>query len=236
MSIAWRYQKNPKVNPVIGPSVTADGDYDFGKKIAPSGHQNLSTFGTDKTRDSSALPRLSKLIQWVYKESIKSTPQNILRICLPEIDSPLWECQDFHEFSRLLYQLKSIVRHTNTIVFLSLSHNLHELGELPRIRRLCDAYIATETLQDSTKSALYREFQAICRIQKSFSINALKPVSTADYEFGLKFERRKIILERLHIPPELEDTAQREASSRGNTTASGNKINCRSATEHALDF
>jgi hypothetical protein len=77
-----------------------------------------------------------------------------------------------------------------------------------------------------------REFRTVCRVQKGFSVNALRSAQAMDYEFGLKFKKRRITFERLHLPPELQDTSQRETS---NKHASGG-LNCQTASDTGLDF
>jgi hypothetical protein len=233
LKIAWRYENAPKVNPVMG-SVSAfssEQEYDLGKRLDPLKASSIRLF---KAENGWKAPH-EALIRWLVQESASTGSRNLMRVVLPSIDSPLWGFQDIHEFCRFLFQLRTLVRNSNTIVCLTVSQELHDVVDLHRIRRQCDAYVALETLPDGApRSALFREFQSICRVQKGFSLNALRPPQMTDFEFGLKIRKRKMTFERLHLPPALQETVQRETGTVNKHASVG--LNCQTASESKLDF
>ncbi|GAU96179.1 hypothetical protein RvY_07664 [Ramazzottius varieornatus] len=232
LRIAWRYKDIPKVNPVLGSSShdKTTHKYDLGVKLDVSEVADIAQFfspgGTTNLPDA--------LISWIQEQSTKCGTSRTLRVVLPDIDSPLWGFHGVAQFCQFLFRLKNHVRSTSTIVCLSISHDLHERSDLRSIRRLSDAYLAIEVLGDDVRSHLYPDFQAICRIEKAFTINSLRPPPMTDHEFGLKIKKRRITIERLHLPPELQDSVQRETSNAKKSTGGG--LNCQTVRENDLDF
>ncbi|XP_055343802.1 elongator complex protein 4-like [Paramacrobiotus metropolitanus] len=245
LKIAFRYESLPKIDSVLGAShasAPSEPQYDLGRKIDASQVETVGYF-THSHSSSPAVPsRIHRLLEWILNEAGKIPRQNVLRVCLPAVDSPLWNFHDSHEFFRFLFQLRTLARQNSLIISLSISHSLHSPADLFRIRRLSDAYVVLETLKSEKKHALYRDYQALFRIEKTFAVNVLRPPVILDCEYGLKIKRRRVLLERLHLPPALPETAQRETTDHPSGIRStigglvGNQLGCQAATERNLDF
>ena len=233
LRIAWRYKDLPKVDPVLGSSSPEHSapEYDLGTKLDSDGISNIQQFSAPEGDEN--LP--DALISWIHELSAKCGANKTLRVVLPNIDSPLWRFHSTAEICQFLFRLRSHVRSTSTIVCLSISHDLHERSDLHSIRRLTDACLAIEVLGDDVRSHLYSDFQAIVRIERAFTINSLRPPPMTDNEFGLKIKRRRITIERLHLPPELHDSAQRETSNVKKDSGAGS-VNCQTVKQKDMDF
>lgn len=65
-----------------------------------------------------------------------------------------------------------------------------------------------------------------------FALNSLAAHTPESYDLAFKLRRKRFVIEKLHLPPELQESNQREQDD--NAIASA--MSCGSATKHLLEF
>ncbi|XP_069679227.1 elongator complex protein 4 [Periplaneta americana] len=230
MTIAWRYQNMRAVQ--SSPTSTSFGHHFDISKIMDS--QTLKEanicYWTGPTVESKAEGRftnssysdLLSLIQGKIEEGefgIASNPEkrNILRIAVHSLSSPLWseetQGSQFSDLVLFLYCLRSLLRSAYAVCMLTVpSHLFQDTSTLSRCEHLCDTSVRLESFAGSEKETnpVYKDYHGLFHISKLSAINTLAPHVPESFDLAFKLRRRKFVIEKLHLPPELQETTQRE--------------------------
>lgn len=103
-----------------------------------------------------------------------------------------------------------------------------------RIRNLVDFSIELESFAGSDKETnpIFKEYHGLLHIKKLMALNALAAHSPETYDLAFKLRRKRFVIEKLHLPPELQESEQREQQDNEHILSS---LSCGS-TKNILDF
>eukprot|EP00048_Salpingoeca_helianthica_P012989 m.193978 g.193978 ORF g.193978 m.193978 type:complete len:426 (+) comp15445_c0_seq3:3-1280(+) len=269
MHIAWRYQNAPTVSAEAGAqrSRAAAGASHTGSSSNSGGgvfgHRfDLSTrWGDTSSLTATAvdlrpplgappspmhetlLPKLTEAISRfaVPQDPTAVPPDNILRVAITGLASPLWypgpTGADCRHVIRVLHALRGLVRSAACACVVTVPTHLLSADNAAGIRRACDTAVAMHAFAASaTKHPAFKDYHGVFQVSQSPRVNALTTavaVEQADMVFRLT--RTAFTIETLHLPPEEGDDVSRATSSSSAatttiTTSSGSSSSSSGAT------
>eukprot|EP00057_Strongylocentrotus_purpuratus_P018953 XP_011673427.1 PREDICTED: elongator complex protein 4-like [Strongylocentrotus purpuratus] len=266
MKIAWRYQHLPQHQ--VSESAHQFGHgYDLNRVM---GEPRLSSVNTTcfhlqsqniPLQDNSTNPAYLRLFSAVEKEitdggysltadAAKSqglTNRNVLRLGIYSLASPLWEeNSDEHSsvsLCRFLHALRGLLRVSLAVCVLTIpTHLYQDESRVRRIERLCDAAFKLESFAGSEKETnpAYKEYHGLFHIHRLPRLNTLASYLPDSMDLAFKLRRKKLTIEKLHLPPDLSETvsrSQEDPAKKAARSASASAFNCASSlAERKLDF
>ncbi|RMX46083.1 hypothetical protein pdam_00009380 [Pocillopora damicornis] len=264
MKIAWRYQNQPKLesSPSSG---SFGHYFDLTRvmdetklssipiqtfSVTSEMAKCLSCTEERKSSENNVYRALISRINSAIKEGGFTTAEKglenrtILRIVLHGLGSPLWgEEQHFgNEISptltRFLFQLRATLRSALAVCFVTVPTQLFQDPALTRrVERLCDTVVKLESFagSDNETNPVYKDYHGLFHIVRLPRLNSLVCHVPDSFDLAFKLRRKKMTIEKLHLPPELSETANRtqEDSHRGKPGS----LSCQSmVTNSCLDF
>ena len=235
MRIAFRYQAAPKIDSVQRGNFSGVS-YDLSKKVDKELIQgcksiNFFSFSDYKSRNSQQT-HFEMILEDIRKLAAEDK-DNLLRVCISSLGSPVWYSDTFcDEVLKFLVGLKSITRYNeNVVCFLTMPLHLLNLIDdqlIYKIRKLVDVNVNLESFDDVEKqtNAVFKQYHGLLHIKKLQTLTALQSHKPEAFDLAFKLKSHKFLIEKLHLPPELEDNTQSKSLS-CSTAGGGNK---------ALDF
>uniref|UniRef100_A0A1Q3G1X0 Elongator complex protein 4 n=1 Tax=Culex tarsalis TaxID=7177 RepID=A0A1Q3G1X0_CULTA len=151
--------------------------------------------------------------------------KNLLRICLNSVGSPLWYDQNFpQDIVLFLTLLKSIVRNTLSCCLVTLpTHLFHHLADPRLYERLIDQTdfcIRLESFAGSDRETnpAFKEYHGLLDLVKLSALNSLAAFVPETRDLAFKLRRRKFVIEKLHLPPELGEERDERGGKKGAVT------------------
>lgn len=240
MRIAFRYNQMPKVESEIsGSSASSTPFYDLSTSIPESDLTALNVTCYEDT--SSGLITALKQVATKDEFSKGDSGSNLLRICVNSFGSPLWYSDN--SFGRALLttllQLKAIVRNTNSVCLLTIpGHLLNtvDLNLMPQIRNLVDISIEIESFAASDKETnpVFKDYHGLLHIRKLTAVYTLAAFCPETLDLAFKLKRKRFVIEKLHLPPELAEVQQEGSRPKTMGCASGSSGG--GTGNHLLDF
>lgn len=109
-------------------------------------------------------------------------------------------------------------------------HLLQLLSETfpAQIRNLVDYSVQLEAFAGSDKETnpIFKEYHGLLNINKISALNTLNAFTPETTDLAFKLRRRKFIIEKLHLPPELQENEEHNAPS----------LACGDPKKHLLEF
>lgn len=242
MRIAFMYNQLPKVNCEIPGSSTASTFYDLSTSITES---DLSALDVTCYEDTStgligALRQVAN--KDVYSKSDRTgQDKNLLRVCINSLGSPLWYSDSGFGRSLLmtLLELKAIVRTTNSVCLVTVpGHLLNTLDPqlMGQVRNLVDISIEIESFAASDKETnpVFKDYHGLLHIRKLTAVDTLAAFCPDTLDLAFKLKRKRFVIEKLHLPPELGEAADggtKVSPTMGCASGGGG-----SSGSHLLDF
>lgn len=235
MKIAWRYQNQGRVTsstnqPTLGhhfdlKTIISSDVLDACEKF----YWNGDSCSTDSIAPSKSLYRnLFKNIHTLLTQRkmfthIPNDKPNIMRLGIFSLASFAWgedltqnlsdsNSTTWSELTTFFALLRSIVRQSYSVAFVSVpSHLFSDSALINRLSYHADYVIGLESFQGTDKEVhpLFKDYHGLLNIYKVSANNSLVPprVDTKDWVFKLK--RKRLCVEKLHLPPDLSETASR---------------------------
>lgn len=211
MRIAFRYNQLPKVESEIPPSTTSSVSYDLSTAVA---EKDLSALDiTCHENCETLIDSLRKVAQQeVYSKSDSPNEKNLLRVCINSFGSPLWYSDT--NFGRslltMLMHIKAIVRNIHGVCFITIpGHllNLIDIHLMEQIRNLVDISIEIESFAASEKETnpVFKDYHGLLYIRKLTALDTLAAFCPETLDLAFKLKRKRFVIEKLHLPPELGD-------------------------------
>lgn len=248
MTIAWRYQ-----NQVSQPSACVNRfghNFDLTKSMDKEKVSKVDVLLWDGSEATEGKGMLSNKYYWSLLQDIKrkidlcnlstscnKAKTNVLRLGVHSLGSPLWGWEfgrqerehEWHNLTAFMTVLRAIVRNSFSVCLVTVpSHLFTDPALLSRLHTQADFVVRLESFQGSDKemNPVFKDYHGLFHVVKLGAINCLVPpiLDTTDWVFRLK--RQKLIIERLHLPPELSETvsrSQEESLSVGHSCM-GNKL------------
>ncbi|XP_035660317.1 elongator complex protein 4-like [Branchiostoma floridae] len=239
MKIAWRYQKLRTEQPELGAFSQFGHYYDLSKTMSSEMRDTAPTRlfylqdelplekqGVWTSITNPAYIKLLQSIQDVVKEGQfdlsvpqpKDVPRTVLRIGLHSLGSPLWGEQDSgssHDSSlpHFLHALRAVLRTSLAACLITIpTHLFEDMAFTRRLEKLCDSVIRLESFAGSEKeqNPAYKDYHGLLYIKQLSQANSLLSYMPDCNDFAFKLRRKKFAVEKLHLPPELQDSQQRE--------------------------
>ncbi|KAH8285818.1 hypothetical protein KR018_009496 [Drosophila ironensis] len=161
----------------------------------------------------------AKLLDNIHKEllsecfAVGTTHGNVLRVCLTSLGSPLWYGEHFGEdLIKFLTVLRATLRNRNSVCLITMPMHLiakYDASLVPKIRQLVDYAIELESFAGSEKEThpAFKEYSGLLHLHKMSALNTLAVHMPDTTDLAFKLRRKKFILEKLHLPPELEESS-----------------------------
>ncbi|XP_052738097.1 elongator complex protein 4 [Bicyclus anynana] len=231
MKIAWRYEGLGKVESSFGSNTNFGHHFDLSKHIDQDTLQNCnisychllqSESNIDGFRNNLYHTLLTKIKTTLSKEEYKSCSKNknILRISIQSLGSPVWMAMDCdtqttygQDLVKFLYCLRILVRDTNAVIFITMPSHLFDDDRLiDRILYTVDNAVAIESFTGSSKETnpVFSEYHGLFHITKLSALHSLVPFVPPSLDLAFKLRRKKFVIEKLHLPPELQESSERE--------------------------
>lgn len=226
MKIAWRYQNVPKVQSSF--SNRFGHFFDLTSSMEPTRLQTVETsFFPATDQPAKSCEELYASLRTSIQEAIISgqfsvddttaQQRNVLRVTLHSLGSPLWlddpGSPDPAPFlSRFLHSLRALLRRAYAVAVITMpTHLMPDAGYVRRLERLCDAAVRVESFAGSEKeqNPLYKEYHGLFHLVKLPRLNSLASYLPETLDLAFKLRRKKFSIEKLHLPPELSDSASR---------------------------
>ncbi|XP_011360849.1 elongator complex protein 4 isoform X1 [Pteropus vampyrus] len=240
MKIAWRYQLLPKMEAGPVSSSRFGHYYDSSKKIpqelldASKCHgfflpeKISSTLNVESCSLTHGYIQLLQFIQKIiYEEGFDgSNPQkkqkNILRIGIQNLGSPLWgddvccteNCDNSYSLTKFLYILRGLLRTSLSACIITMpTHLIQNKAIIARITNLSDTVVHLESFIGSERETnpLYKDYHGLIHIRQIPRLNNLICDVSDVKDLAFKLKRKLFTIERLHLPPDLSDTASRSS-------------------------
>ncbi|XP_012255806.2 elongator complex protein 4 [Athalia rosae] len=231
MKIAWRYQNMKIMESSPSAGQTFGHYYDLtktmNKELIEKVNVKIWDGETLKYRAESfenpAYIDLLKNIQETMKDGkflLSSEPEkrNILRIAIHALGSRLWlndkEESTSRDILKFFYCLKSLLRNAYAVAMVTVpTHHFNNADALvERIEHLSDTAVRLESFAGSAKGTnpVFSDYHGLLHIRKLAALNSLAPHFPESMDLAFKLRRKKLMIEVLHLPPELPGTEQRE--------------------------
>lgn len=237
MMIAWRYRHLPKFQ--SSPTgikfghyydLTKNMDYDLVKTIDVTCVRNTSNDDLRRKKEGTQVnnPAYINLLETIQNKievggfgtGSTAEKRNILRIALHSVGSPLWgesggltqdESYD-PSLPRFLLGLRALLRSAYaTCVITVPSHLFCDKVLIRKIERLCDTVVEVDSFvgSDKEKNPDYKDYHGLFHIKQLPCLNSLVCSMPESLDLAFKLRRKKFSIEKLHLPPDLSDTANR---------------------------
>nr|CAG4649557.1 EOG090X0ALT [Scapholeberis mucronata] len=155
---------------------------------------------------------------------------NLLRVVVSSFGSPYWklDSQSSTDLTATLLLLKSLARSANVVIVVTIPHQLLDKNLVARSQKLADVVFQLKSLREDPKLQDLMDVHGILEIKKIVNLSSLKPVLGSDgtTTYGFKATKRKFKIEKLHLPPALEDeTSSNNVSTAGCASNASSKNN-----------
>lgn len=263
MTIAWRYQNMRQVQSIPGSSNSGTQlghNFDLTQTILPEELDscNYTLWSGPEENDlpmgnftnpnyGFLLSRIQKhILEGQFRVQDEPNKHSLLRLAIHSLGSPLWvnsKCGEStdaaikKDLPRFLLYLRSLLRESYALAVVTVPCHLFQD---PAIQRLCeyqsDMALKFESFAGSSyeTNPVFKEYHGLLHVRKLGPINTLATHVPESLDLAFKLRRRKFVIEKLHLPPELQESVQREQDD----ILSGNKpvISCSSNQSSKLDF
>lgn len=215
LQIAWRYKSNQQVlsEPGIVKNYLISHEFDFSSKIPLEKIEgaDITTWpkrNNAETNDSQLIDEILKFISsWKsVKDSMKT--RKIMRVVVQSLGSPFWQIE-----SKLIYQflfkLRTIVHNSCSVALVTIPSNILRHQIFNRCMQLSDLVISLKSLININDPSL-KEFSGLIKFSKISAVNSFSIHVPEDVDWAFKIVKKKLIIQKLHLPPESNLTGQRE--------------------------
>ncbi|GLV31994.1 uncharacterized protein CBL_07753 [Carabus blaptoides fortunei] len=231
LTIAWRYQNIPTSQPK---QVRKFGHfYDLTKTMDPSSIASADIKSWTYSEQSSTFsyafvnPAYHDLLQSIKLTidqggfGLKSgSHRSILRVALQSIGSPLWLANDYkvsgsaqtRDLDMFLFCLRALIRNAFATVVVTIPSTIIDEASVNRCVHSSDTVIRLQAFAgtDLEHNKALSDYKGFFHVTKLSAINALCAKALGPVDFAFKLRRKKFAIEELHLPPELQDTSERE--------------------------
>ncbi|KAK6637544.1 hypothetical protein RUM44_007966 [Polyplax serrata] len=244
MTIAWRYEnlKTPAssfhghshfghyfdLSKTISEEVIKKSDIELWSSDSGESGENF-----EKTGYWSLLNSIEKKLKsGKYFAKDQTTERNVLRVAIHRLGSPFWQYdnqsnQNETYLYMFLYRMRALLRNAYATCLITLPFSNYKKANADKCIHLCDIAFQLQSFAGTKmeNSMAYKDYHGFFIIQKLAAINSLVAFNPGVTNLAFKLRRRKIVIEEFHLPPELEDSAEREQDDSAVLTCSSIKTN-----------
>nr|XP_039270985.1 elongator complex protein 4-like [Styela clava] len=231
MKIAWRYQNSPQVQTSIGKYTKYGHYYDISKHMDEEMLNNTKIKYVDLRhlyhKESEKPPDLFKdslkeLHKYIVENNFDAAtalqakkPLNILRVVIHSFLSPSWGCigendSDDQNFIRFLVCLRGILRKSLAVCWVTVPTHILSSINVKLLRHYTDMVVKLEAFGKGKTNPLYKDYHGLLKIKKLPVLNCILPYMPDTYDLAFKLRRKRFAVERLHLPPDITESASRQ--------------------------
>ncbi|CAG9563593.1 unnamed protein product [Danaus chrysippus] len=231
MKIAWRYEGLGQVESSFGSNTNFGHHFDLSRHMDEMSLRDVDvtychlkpSHGKSKGfRNHLYHDLLTEIRKVLSKEEYQSGSKNknILRISIQSLGSPVWlasDCDNENKYGqdliKFLYMLRVLIRNTTAVVFITIPEHLFEDNQImKRLLYSIDNSVRIESIAGSSKETnpVYNEYHGLFHITKLSGVSSIVAFVPPSLDLAFKLKRKKFVIEKLHLPPELQDSSERE--------------------------
>ncbi|XP_045124335.1 elongator complex protein 4-like [Portunus trituberculatus] len=244
MTIAWRYQSQSAPPASLASANRFSHNFDLLGTMEEDQVAKVDTCLFDGSEVESAAstgyywPLLQQIERRIADGGLSTAcnkaKTNVMRLAVHGLASPLWGWEfsrlekdhQWHRLTTFLYGLRALVRSSFSVCMVTVpSHLFHDMALLRRLQALADFVVRLESFQGSDKETnpIFKDYHGLFHVVKLAAINTLVPPLLDATDWVFKLRRRRMVIERLHLPPELSETVSR---SQEDTLTKPNTLAC----------
>lgn len=252
MTIAWRYQSQsvPRTSLTMnrfGHSFDLTGTMDAnlvaGADACLFDGAEVESGGGGEEGGGYFWPLLKRIERRIAEAELSTSnikaKTNVMRVAVHSLGSPLWgwafthheKDNKWHQLTTFFYMLRSLMRSSFSVCLVTVpSHLFVDPALLHRLQTLADFVVRLESFQGSDKETnpVFKDYHGLFHVVKLAAINSLVPPQLDATDWVFKLRRRRMVIEKLHLPPELSDTVSRSqeepVSKRGGPACMGERL------------
>ncbi|XP_077983543.1 elongator complex protein 4-like isoform X2 [Glandiceps talaboti] len=260
MKIAWRYEHLSKQQTAQGVQfghyydLSQKMDAEFVKNVKCTHHQIKPQTTNRNTMMNSKYSDLLCCIQHrvnagKYNSTcLENKDRNILRIVIQSLGSPHWDeetsaipgCQSTDQSLLIFLQtLRSLMRSSLCVCLITVpTHLFQDNAFIRRMEQLCDTVVKIDSFvgSDKDKNPVYKDYHGLFTIQKLPRLNSLTSYVPESFDLAFKLKKKKFVLEKLHLPPDLSARVSRSQGDAVTNTTSSNYGYTSNNPKKSLDF
>jgi len=191
--------------------------------------------------------QLNALINKHNSEMTTQKKGKILRIAIKSLGSPFWGATTSDGSKGILtflMALRGLLRSSLAVCVVTFPISLYSLSFITKVEHLCDTVFKFESFADSDGpvSASFKEFNGLFHIKKLPALNSLINNMPQTPSFTFQLKRKKLHIEKIHLPPEEVRTtsadSSRESKSENKSKSSASSLLCQPGPDkpNPLDF
>ncbi|XP_044761251.1 elongator complex protein 4 [Coccinella septempunctata] len=253
MKIAFRYEKLP-TQEVEDKHITLGHFYDLTKSMPLSDIENTDIYYWNGSRvengvSSFSNPAYNDLLRQIKtkikddKYFLKDNPskKSILRIALHSLGSPLWlpvrnslhSLDSSRDLDMFIFCLRALVRSALAVAVITIPSHLYREHALERCIHSSDISMRLQSFAGTEleTNKVLSDYHGFFQLTKLAPINSFASRHPGSLEYVFKLRRKKFVIEKLHLPPDIEDTSS-DRSNKGKIITPG----CHGTNRQLLDF
>eukprot|EP00040_Diaphanoeca_grandis_P011543 m.59247 g.59247 ORF g.59247 m.59247 type:complete len:401 (-) comp22677_c0_seq2:697-1899(-) len=233
MEIAWRYKNMKAIESEVGTgSATWGHDFDVSKTLGMEGLAALNYNAIDlreacqseTTLDpdgpiTDLLPAHAELFAKVAKLvapfKVGLPPpavgdRSVLRLVIESIGSPMWPSSSA-SMLRLIVKLRGLIRGAYAVCLLTTPGYLLQPSVMNRMVWLSDTAFQLDSFAGTPneKAEALKEYHGFFKLVKMPRLNSLTHSMPETLDLAFKLKRKRFLIEKIHLPPELSETVSR---------------------------
>ncbi|XP_041972844.1 elongator complex protein 4 [Aricia agestis] len=257
MKIAWRYESLGQIESSFGSNTNFGHHFDLSKTVEAQTISDCNITFCHLTQELSEVkvfknPMYHQLLSSIKKVISKedymagNKNNNILRIVIQSLGSPVWFAKECDEdvidnsygtdILKFMYCLRALLRDTLAVALVTLpSHLFDDEHLMKRLQYSIDNAVRLESFAGSSKETnpVYNEYHGLFHIEKLSAVHCLVPYVPPSLDLAFKLKRKKFVIEKLHLPPELQESSEREQD---DITATPKTTTCGGFKKKDIDF
>lgn len=224
LKIAWRYQALPQMNSSFGQPSDYGHHYDISKpmnlaRLRKCDYTSLNLKEAYLEHRSGEFNMLQCVMKKIHQYILDNDfgvkdgkqPSNLLRVLIPNFGSPLWGKLCSSDIVQFLLCLRTLIRNSLAVCVLSSPTHIQDEAVVQLMRHHVDTVIGLTDFGMDKRNPLYKEYHGLLKIHKLPILNTLLPVMPDTLDLAFKLRRKKFSIERLHLPPDIAETAQHKS-------------------------
>lgn len=232
LRIAFRYQALPKLDSTQRAGSQSQMSYDLTKKydsVKIEGCSNVKYFSFSNFQSMRSDKNVFDTIIEDLQQLTQSNKDNLLRVCINSLGSPLWYSENFSsDILKFLVQLKSIARYNNVVCFLTMPLHLINIADdqlIFKVRKIVDVNVNLESFDnvDKQTNAVFKQYHGLLHVKKLQTLTALQSHKPEAFDLAFKLKLHRFVIEKLHLPPELQENESSNETSMSCSSVGGNK-------------
>lgn len=202
LKIAWRYQNSPQFESTKSTASSFSQVFDLSQSVTEEtlAKADISYFPENFEKDQFSYEELfSALEDLIVERHHVDHPKlkTVLKIGLQGLGSQLWK----GDLVLFLYKLANLIRSSYACVLITLATSCMEPALVSRCEHLSDLVLRLDTLSSGDRDHYLNEYHGLFYISKQCSLNSMGVHIPDSNDWGFKLKRRRLIIEKLHLPP-----------------------------------